>query len=139
MYAIRSYYDAADTMHRPPPIREPMPPQEQAKGRESIMNLAVLLCGSTPTARIRGSMVTIPMAQAAASCVITSYSIHYTKLYEITWVDEMVLIPYLSILACSVGLEISKSRAAWDRLPFEIFSASSTAMAQMVSEKNSKL
>ena len=31
--------------------------------------MAVLVLGSMPTARIRGSMVTIPMAQAAASCM----------------------------------------------------------------------
>ncbi len=33
------------------------------------MNWAVLECGGMPTARIRGSMVTRPMAQAAASCM----------------------------------------------------------------------
>ena len=56
-------------MHLPPPMSVPMPPQEQAKGRESIMNFAVLVWGSIPTALIRGSMVMIPMAQAAASCM----------------------------------------------------------------------
>ncbi len=33
------------------------------------MNLAVLVWGSMPTARMSGSMVTIPMATAAASCM----------------------------------------------------------------------
>jgi len=55
-------------MFRPPPTRVPIPPQEQANAKESIMNFAVLVWGSILAARIKGSMVTIPMAQAAASC-----------------------------------------------------------------------
>jgi len=33
------------------------------------MNFAVFVCGSIPTALISGSMVMIPMAHAAASCI----------------------------------------------------------------------
>ena len=45
-----------------------MPPQEQPNASEFTMNLAVLVWGSMPAARIRGNIVAIPMAAAAASC-----------------------------------------------------------------------
>ena len=66
---VNSLRKAAETIHRPPPTRVPMPPQEQANGSDSIINFAVLVCGSMPTALINGSIVTMPMAQAAASCI----------------------------------------------------------------------
>ncbi len=56
-------------MLRPPPTSVPMPPQEHAKASDSSMNRAVSVLGWMPAARIRGIMVAMPMAVAAASCM----------------------------------------------------------------------
>ena len=96
-------------MHLPPPISVPMPPQEQAKGRDSIMNLAVLLLGSIPAARIMGSMVTIPMAQAAASCI--TLEAHPSPMAMIN-VNRVTLLPaFLMIKYPSRLVKPASSRA----------------------------
>ena len=40
---VNSFRNAAATMLRPPPTRVIIPPAEQAKATDSIMNLAVLV------------------------------------------------------------------------------------------------
>ena len=71
MYAIRSYYGGA--------IWFP-----EVIGRDALVNAALLLTGTEKIVLATG-IANIYARDAMAMSVITSYSIHYTKLYELSY------------------------------------------------------
>ena len=77
MYAIRSYYASIGWTKRPEPI--------SAEDQEDIAAMADLVSGISPTAEFQftsryGDKSGVTRIMSVS--VITSYSIHYTKLYE---------------------------------------------------------
>ena len=84
MYAIRSYYDEADIIgfknaYQLPIVKNPCPMDGYSK-REYAKELVKQLSEETKGAKdhIFRAITEGPFE----ACVITSYSIHYTKLYE---------------------------------------------------------